>query len=433
MALVRPRFVVVDAARLGDVRSIVDALEDLIDVYVVGQLDEPGAMSGWASDGERDQPFARLVVDSKARAPIPAVQPRDLAVILFTSGTTGASKGVMIPHGHAHFFAEEQVHCMQLTDRDVYLAVGPMFHSTARRSLYSALLAGAGFAHSPFDAPSWLDTVRATGATAITVFGSMMESILDQPERNRDRDTGLRCVQAAPTLAPLADRFRPRFDVDFITEGFGSTEVCAPLLVPYGAVRPPGAVGMPVDEWFDVRLADPVTDADVGADVIGELRVRSKHPFPSPGYYAMPDVTERAFVDGEYRTGDALRRDTDGWYYVVDRIPDLIRTSDGYCSSREVEVVVLACEGIRECAAIGVPDPSGTPDQVMMIVVVLRDGAELTAEDLWSWCSTRLPARAQPRLIRFATEMPRTATLKVRKAALREIGVDASTFYRPAV
>lgn len=426
---VDPRAAVLDpefAAHLLDV----PAAEAIRTFYVTGRgTDSAAALALLRAAGRTAEPF-----DVLTSAPRPAVLPevgaRDLAAILFTSGTTGLSKGVMMPHAHMHFFADECVSLTRLTDEDVYMSVGPLFHGNAQfLAAYPALIVGARFVlQRRFSASRWVDQLRACGATVTNFVGVMMDWVHKQPRRPDDADNALRCLYAVPLATSVADDFAERFGIEAFVENFGLTEIAMPILTPYGEPRPPGAAGLLVDEYFEVRLVDPETDEEVPVGEVGELVVRAALPWTMcAGYYGMPERTAEAQRNLWFHTGDGLRRDAEGWYYFVDRLKDALRRRGENISSYEVEQPILAHPGVAECAVVGVPADAEAGEDELLLVVVPEPGAGPTAEELWRWCEERLPAFAVPRYVRFADELPLTPSGKVRKAPLRETGVDAGT------
>jgi crotonobetaine/carnitine-CoA ligase len=360
--------------------------------------------------------------------------PQDLASIFFTSGTTGPSKGVAMPHAQMHFFAEEVVALTRLTAADTYLTVTPLFHGNAQfMAAYPALVAGARLVIRPkFSASQWIDHVRADDVTVTNLLGVMMDFAWKQPPRPDDRDNKLRAIFAAPTASSIVDAFAERYGIEAFVEVFGLTETSAPILSPYGEARPPGAAGLAVADWFDIRLVDPNTDVEVATGEIGELVVRPKLPWTaSLGYYGMAERTVEAWRNLWFHTGDALRRDEEGWYYFVDRFKDALRRRGENISSYEVEQAILGHDAVLECAVIGVAAGiEAGEDEVMAVIVAAR---ATSAEEIWSWCEGRVPAFATPRFVRFVDELPKTPSEKVRKAALREDGVTADTHDRSAV
>jgi len=403
--------------------------------YVIGTGPEAAAaLARLRAAGRSAEPVAALTEADPPTA-LPEIGPADLAAILFTSGTTGLSKGVMMPHAHMYFFADECVSLTRLTGHDVYLSVGPLFHGNAQfLAAYPALLVGARFVlQRKFSASGWIDQVRQSGATVTNFVGVMMDWVHKQPRRPDDADNRLRCLYAVPLATSIAADFADRFGIEAFVENFGLTEVSMPILTPYGEQRPPGAAGLLVDEYFDVRLVDPETDEEVPVGEVGELVVRAKLPWTiCSGYYGMPERTVEAQRNLWFHTGDGLRRDAEGWYYFVDRLKDALRRRGENISSYEVEQPILAHPGVADCTVVGVPADAEAGEDELLLVVVPEPGRKPSAAELWNWCGTRLPAFAVPRYIRFVDELPMTPSGKVRKAPLREIGVDERTADREA-
>ena len=261
------------------------------------------------------------------------------------------------------------------------------------------------------------------------LIGVMMDFVWKQPARADDADNVLRCVYAAPTASSILPGFMQRFGVEAFVDAFGLTETCAPILSPYGEIRPPGAAGLLAADWFEARLVDPDTDEEVPDGELGELVVRYKHPWTcSLGYYGMPDKTAEAWRNLWFHTGDALRRDADGWYYFVDRYKDALRRRGENISSYEVEQAILGHPAVEECAVIGVAaGVEAGEDEVMAVLTLAKP---VPAAEIWQWCQGRIPAFAIPRFLRFVDALPKTPSEKIRKAELRAAGVTEDTFDR---
>jgi carnitine-CoA ligase len=361
----------------------------------------------------------------------PDPDPTTLAPIFFTSGTTGPSKGVAMPHSQMYFFGQEVVSLTRLTAEDTYLTCTPLFHGNAQfMAAYPALIAGATVVVRPkFSASGWVDHLRENDVTVTNLIGVMMDFVWKAPHRTYDTDNSLRCVYAAPTASSILKQFMARFGIDAFVDAFGLTETCAPILSPYGEIRPPGAAGLVASDWFEIRLVDPDTDREVPTGQIGELVVRYKQPWTcSLGYYGMPDKTVEAWRNLWFHTGDALRRDKNGWYYFVDRYKDALRRRGENISSYEVEQALLGHPAVIECAVVGVAaDVDAGEDEVLALVVA---NGSLSADELWEFCNGKIPSFAIPRFIRFTDALPKTPSEKVRKAALRETGITADTYDR---
>ncbi|OUZ10129.1 ATP-dependent acyl-CoA ligase [Aeromicrobium sp. PE09-221] len=421
------------AARFVDVR---EAAATIRKFWVIDTGQRDAALETLRAAGWEAAPWEELDEHSTVGTDIelPEVAPQDLASVLFTSGTTGPSKGVAMPHAQMYFFADECVSLVRLTDADAWMSVTPLFHGNAQfMAAYPTLVAGARFVtRSRFSASRWVDQLRESQVTVTNFIGVMMDFIAKQDARPDDADNPLRCVFAAPTAATLVEPLKRRFGIEAFVEVFGLTETSAPIISPYGEDRPAGAAGLAADEWFDVALVDPETDEEVGVDEIGELVIRPKVPFIcSMGYFNMPEKTVEAWRNLWFHTGDALKRDAEGWFYFVDRFKDALRRRGENISSYEIETSVLSHPAVVETAVIAVPASSEAGEDEVMAYVICRD--EVTPEELWEHFAKRIPSFAIPRYIRFVDELPKTPSQRVQKAKLRELGITDDTYDREAI
>jgi carnitine-CoA ligase len=425
VSLVQARWAVIDdvfAARFTALRDDLPSLEGfwVIDTGQLATALDELRQAGWAA-----RPWDTLPEADRLVLPDPA--PQSLASVFYTSGTTGPSKGVAMPHAQMYMFGSIIVSLTRLTSADTYLTVTPLFHGNAQfMAAYPALIAGGRIViRSRFSASRWVDQLRENQVTVTNMIGVMMDFIWKQPPRENDADNVLRCVYAAPTAFSVLPEFMARFGVEAFVDAFGLTETCAPIMSPYGEMRPAGAQGLLAADWFEARLVDPETDQEVPVGSVGELIIRYKHPWTSSmGYYGMPEKTAQAWRNLWFHTGDALRRDADGWYYFVDRYKDTLRRRGENISSYEVEQVILGHPAVAECAVIGVPaDFEAGEDEVLAVVVAAGD---VDAAAIWAWCQGRMPGFAIPRFIRFADQLPRTPSEKIRKAELRTEGTSGA-------
>jgi len=418
----RPRVAVVDAALAERFLERGEAYESLERFHVLGEgPDSDAAIAALRGAGYAAAPFGELL--DAPPVELPEVAAEQLASIFFTSGTTGLSKGVMMPHAQMAFFADECVSLTRLTDDDAFMSVGPLFHGNAQfLAAYPALIAGARFVlRERFSASGWIDQIRDCGATVTNFVGVMMDWTWKQQPRPDDADNQLRCIFAAPTASSILDGFRRRFGVEAFVEVFGLTETSMPILSPYGEERPAGAAGLVADEYFEVRLVDPETDREVAVGEVGELVVRAKLPWTMcAGYYGMPEKTAEAQRNLWFHTGDGLRRDGDGWYYFVDRLKDAIRRRGENISSYEVEQAVLDHDEVVECAVVAAPTGSEAGEDEVAVFVVVADGAAAGEGEIRAWCDRRLPAFARPEYVAVVDTLPLTPSGKVRKIELRE-------------
>jgi crotonobetaine/carnitine-CoA ligase len=423
LEVIEPGVLIVDAECIAEALSALPGPQTLRRCYVVGD-DSASVETGiavLAEAGYTASPFAGLLTEQ--RAEMPAVSPRDVVAIFFTSGTTGPSKGVTMTNAHLYFFSDGYRAMTRLAADDVVLTVLPLFHGNAQfTAVYPALIAGAQVVvRRRFSASRWIDDVRHSGATVTNLLGMMMDLVGKQPESQTDGDNALRCVVAIPTMWSIAEAFKARFGVQTVIEAYGLTEMPNPIMTPYGESRPRGSAGLGVTDWYEILLVDPETDEPVDAGTPGELVVRPKVPWITMlGYWGMPQSTAEVFRNLWLHTGDLLRRSEDGWYYFVDRQKDCIRRRGENISSYEVEMIMSQLTGVQECAAIGVPaGESGTEEEVM-IAFTRSPHATLEAQQVWAWAESQLPRFAVPRYVWPLEELPRTPTQRIQKKVLRE-------------
>lgn len=413
--------------------AVAEAASTIRKFWVIDTGNRDKAIDVLREAGWEAAPWEELDEGSTASADLvlPAVLPSDLASVLFTSGTTGPSKGVAMPQAQMYFFADECVSLVRLTPDDAWMSVTPLFHGNAQfMAAYPTMVAGARFVmRSKFSASRWIDQIRESRVTVTNFIGVMMDFIWKQDERPDDSDNPLRCVFAAPTAATILAPMKERFGIEAFVEVFGLTETSAPIISPYGEDRPAGAAGLAADDWFEVRLVDPETDEEVAVGEVGELVIRPRYPFiSSMGYFNMPEKTVEAWRNLWFHTGDALKRDEAGWFYFVDRFKDALRRRGENISSYEVETSILSHPSVLECAVIAVPaSTEAGEDEVMAYVIT---STETSAEEIWGWCESRIPSFAIPRFLRFVEDLPKTPSQRVQKAKLREIGITADTHDR---
>ncbi len=391
----------------------------------------PGAEGAPAPKRLRVVPFESLASGRDA-PPGVTLSHRDVGAIMYTSGTTGPAKGVAMPNAHCHLFAEAVMNLTRLTGNDVYFVATPLYHGNAPlMQVYPSLLVGARAVLWPrFSASEWVRQVQRTGATVTNLLGVMMDFIYRQPPRADDARHGLRVVLGQPAPVAIVEAFKKRFGVPRVLEYYGMTEIGVVTMMPFDDVRP-GSCGQAVAEWYELRIADAETDEEVQTGVVGELLVRPRAPWAfNQGYWGMPEKSLEALRNVWYHTGDALRRDEEGFYYFVDRMGDVIRHRAVNISSFDVETVVGNHPAVAECAAVAVPSEFAGGEDEIKLCLVLREGAPFAPAEFLAWCEERLPYFAVPRFVEVLAELPKTPSNKVQKYVLRERGVTAATWDR---
>lgn len=361
-------------------------------------------------------------------APDVAVGPRDTAAIMFTSGTTGRSKGAVLSHRYFLMMAAANVANMRLSPEDTYYTCLPLFHGMAQLSGTAApLLAGARIALVPrFSVSAFWEDCRRFGVTGFGAIAAMTTMLHNQARTPEDRDHKVRFAFSVAVPATIQRSFEERFGVRLI-DGYGITEGGQISYSPYDAPRV-GSCGKPVSH-YQVELHDE-QGAPVPTGEIGEIVVRPRTAgVTMDGYYADPEATLTAFRDLWLHTGDVGRFDEDGYLYFVDRRKDVIRRRGENISSFEVEALVARHPGILEAAAYPVASELGEDE--VMVAVVLDPTAAPTWADIIKHCREVLPRYAVPRYLRRLEELPRTPTEKVEKFRLRTEGVTEDTWEAP--
>ncbi|GAB3000019.1 ATP-dependent acyl-CoA ligase [Streptomyces pseudoechinosporeus] len=391
-------------------------------LYAEAELAERAVEAGhrgtvWVA-GEEDVPAPGT---TGAIPPAP-VRPQDTAAVLFTSGTTGASRGVRCPQAQFVWWGRNVADSLRLTSDDVLFTCLPLFHTNALNTLAHAMTVGAScVVGGRFSATRYWAQVAESGATAVYLLGAMVPMLLAQPPGPQDRSHRAWRGLSPATPAAAWEPFRERFGIALV-DGFGSTETNLVIGSTPEEARP-GCLGT-VRAGFSARVVDEGL-APVADGTPGELVVRShrEHAF-STGYVG--DAVEPS--DSWRRTGDRVIRGPDGWFRFVDRIKDVIRRRGENISSSEVESAVRTHPAVAEAAAF--PVSSELAEDEVMVAIVLRPGTVLDPEDLSRHCALELPAFAVPRYIETVPSLPLTETGKIRKAALRERGVTAGTWDR---
>jgi crotonobetaine/carnitine-CoA ligase len=355
------------------------------------------------------------------------VDERDVAMLLFTSGTTGPSKGCVLSHRYAIRQGELLAEHLRITSSDVLYSPFPLFHADAATlTVVPAMVMGATAALGRrFSASGFWEEVRAFEATVFDFMGATLSILWKQPRRSDDSDNPVRLAWGVPMPA-WADEFEARFGLKLL-EVYGLTDAGVVAFYPYDEERRPGACGRPVHP-YDVRVFD-ADDRELHAGQIGEIVVRPLEPSVTmAGYHGMPSETLSVFRNLWLHTGDRGYFDDDGYLYFVGRNTDSIRRRGENISAFEIEEVVLAHPDIVEAAAVGVP--SELTEEDVKLCIVPRAGARISPRELIEFCKPRMARFMLPRYVEVMTELPRTQTQKVEKYRLRAAGVSSGTWDR---
>jgi long-chain acyl-CoA synthetase len=390
-------------------------------------LDDPpppllAGVSRRAAPGAVD--LGELLREYGGECPVPVtLGPDDVALLTYTSGTTGNPKGAMNTHGNVVFNACTFREWMSLTPRDVVLGGAPLFHITG---LIAHIAVGMlvpmpivlGYRFEPAAIIQLAERYRCTFTVmAITAFTALAN---DPSVKEADLSSLTKAYSGGAPIAPsMVERFEREVG-PYIHNVYGLTETTSPShAVPFGRRAPvdpaSGAlsVGVPVFNTV-VRILD-----DAGNELPpGEAgEIVTSGPMVVPGYWNRPDATEQTLPGGELRTGDVGFMDSDGWFYLVDRKKDMIVASGYKVWPREVEDTLARHPAVREAAVIGVPDPYR--GETVWAYVSLRPGACATPEELTEFCRAELAAYKYPRHIEILSDLPKTPTGKLLRRELR--------------
>ena len=371
--------------------------------------------------------FDSLLGDENDELPLERpIQPWDIQSIIYTSGTTGPSKGVLSSYLHMFSNAGPESWPMVGED-DRYMCVAPIFHIGGMGPPFVMLARGASVAMiDNFSTDEFWSIAKATNSTMVFLLGVMATFLLKAEPAPGDRDHTVKKAFMVP-LTSDAPAFTERFGVDIYTI-FNMTEISSPIV----SEANPAKIGTcgTVRDGVEVRLVDE-NDCEVPVGEIGEMLVRTDRPWGmNSGYNANPEATAEAWRNGWFHTGDAFRRDEDGYFYFVDRVKDAIRRRGENISSFEVEADVCRHPAVREAAAIAVPSEY-SEDEVMVIVAPVP-GQVIDHRELAEFLIDSMPYFMVPRYVRVLEELPKTPSAKVMKTELRSEGITPDTWDREA-
>jgi crotonobetaine/carnitine-CoA ligase len=411
------RLLVIEAPFLERLTHAGDAMSQVRAVWVIGDDFPAGNYPA-----ERLPPLSNP--DEAAQ-----LNPGDTLAILYTSGTTGPSKGVMCPHAQYYWWGTNSNRLLETTAEDVLCTALPLFHINALNTFAQALLSGARMVIEPrFSASGFWPAMSRNEATVIYLLGAMVPILLARDEKPaEERGHKVRTGLGPGVPANLGSAFHARTGV-MLLDGYGSTETNFII----GATRETmkaGTMGRLVP-GFQAKVVD-AHDVEMPDGEPGELVLRSGESFAfSSGYFGMPEKTVEAWRNLWFHTGDRVIRDKDGYFRFVDRLKDAIRRRGENISSYEVEQVLLAHPHIEVAAVY--PVGSELAEDEVMAAIVVRESAAIDPVELMQFCETRLPYFAVPRFIDFVPNLPRTENGKIRKYELRDRGITPTAWDREA-
>jgi malonyl-CoA/methylmalonyl-CoA synthetase len=373
----------------------------------------PGRTLAFAGDAS----LSTLADAAAARAPDPNHRPDDLAAILYTSGTTGRSKGVMLTRANLASNAHALRHAWAFTPRDVVLHALPIFHTHGLFvATNTAIVCGASLLFLPDFKPAAV-LAALPAATVMMGVPTHYTRLLADPGLTRAACAHMRLFisGSAPLSAVTHQEWRDRTG-HAILERYGMTETNMLTSNPYEGERRAGTVGMALP-GVEVRVADPTTGASLPGGEVGWIEVKGPNVFQ--GYWRAPEKTAAEFrADGFFITGDMGMVDADGYLHIVGRAKDMVITGGLNVYPAEVEAALDALPGVAASAVIGVPHPDF--GEAVVALVIPRPGVQLSGDDLRAALRATLAGYKLPKAVVMEAEFPRNAMGKVQKNVLRE-------------
>lgn len=353
----------------------------------------------------------------------------DTCAVLWTSGTTGKSKGVLQSH-NSWIRPVESCTYYKTREGDVIYNVLPLYNSGAWiTAVFRALYEGIPVVlEKRFSVTTFWDRIRHFGATQTFTLGAMHIFLWNSPAQSNDKDHPLRVAQMIPMPEALLKPFSERFGVELLPMGYGQSEamVIGSTANAIGKV-PFSSLGLPLDDMELALLDDDNKPVAVGE--VGEICIRCLKPhIIFNGYFDDEKATAEAYSGEWYHTGDLGRLDDKGAYWFVDRKRDALRYAGRNISTMEVEMVVRKHPDVKDVAAFGVPSKEVQGESELKINVVLKPGATVTHEALAEFINNNAPYYFVPQYLEFAETLPYTPNNKVQKFVLREEGITPNTW-----
>ncbi len=353
----------------------------------------------------------------------------DLVAIMYTSGTTGASKGVATTHAHSFAYADGAAEIFSLTPEDRYYTAGlPLFHIGAQWAVcYASMIYGStvvlrqGYQNEHF----WPD-IKQRDCSVIFMLGAIANFIWQQPETPEDVETPLRKIGMFPVI-PEHEAFCKRFGLE-ISTGYASTECPITMIHHFGEPLPTNQCVGYATENYEVKIVDD-QDIECGFGEMGEICTRPKEPWSIlKEYWRQPEYTAEAFRNLWYHTGDAGYKDEQDRFYFVDRLTDSMRRRGENISSMEVQDEINLHPDVFESAVFPVWDEHS--EQEVMAVITPQPDKTIDPKLLIEFLDKSMPYFMIPRYLEFSDEIPKTPTGKMEKYKLREGGVTSATWDR---
>ena len=416
--------IVIAQSYLEFLENIADQLTKLRFVIIVGNDGESSNIS--MAPTVENLHFDELMAHPSS-PPQANINFNELASILYTSGTTGPSKGVMMSHHYWYDACATAVKLGRYTEDDIFYDALPFFHcASIALSIGPAILAEAkAIIVERFSVSRMFDDCRKHNCTIANYVGSIIPLLMKQDPRDDDGDNPLRMMMGAAAPVTIWNAFEQRFNTQLL-ELYGLTECIFSLFNPYENRRP-GSCGKAIS-GYRVKIVDS-NDQELPPGTIGEIITRPERPFVgTSGYYKMPEATLELTQNLWYHTGDLGYMDEDGYFYFSDRKKQAIRRRGENISSFEVEAALNGHDAVLESCVVGVPSELG--EEEVKAVIVTKPGYSVSAEELIDWCKSRVAYFAIPRYIAFRDSLPKTPSERVEKYKIKNEGISEDCWDR---
>jgi long-chain acyl-CoA synthetase len=348
-----------------------------------------------------------------------AVQPEEMAVLIYSGGTTGIAKGIMLSHFNFVANAHQIIAWGSLTNEQGLLAVLPLFHGFGMSvTMNSAILAGGEITLLPrFNAKQVAKTIQKRKPNFFIGVPTMFVQLSNLPDIHRYDFSSLRgiFVGAAPLTKAIKDDFEKKTGGRMI-EGYGLTEAVTAIMAnPYKGTHKLASIGIPFSD-VDMKIVSLDDGHTLPPGELGEIALRS--PTVMLGYYKNPDETQKTIVDDWLHTGDIGYVDEDGYFYITDRKKELIIVGGFNVFPREIDELIYQHSKVKEGITVGIPDPR--KGERIKVYVVLKAGETATQEEFIAYFRERLTPYKVPSEVEFRTELPKSMIGKILRRALRE-------------
>lgn len=366
---------------------------------------------------DEEKPYTRPSGKNPSAKKANEIGLQDPGTLIFTSGTTGLPKGVVLTQGNLSHDAQNVMGIWEISENDVFCHALPLFHVHGLCfGLHSALLAGATlWLTEAFHPEVVLNMLSQKDCTLFMGVPTMYSRLLEFSHNSSYDFSHLRLITSgsAPLLEKDFSRIKAFFGLEPV-EREGMSETLINFSNPLRGKRKPGSIGLPLPH-LQVRIVDPKSLKEVGEGEEGELWLKS--PAITPGYWRRPDETGKAFIDSWFRTGDLGRRDNEGYYYLTDRIKNIIISGGENISPREIEVVINDLEDVLESCVIGIPDERW--GEAVVAAVVLKNRSHLSSQKIEAHCRNKLMNWKCPKKIMILKELPKNRMGKILRDELK--------------